>query len=113
MLRGTAAANHWVFDEAKSPSTTADARRAGAKVDFLRSPPFASQRRHLGGSHAPGFDTGASMLASRASTHLPFCFFKIDSVWPARVIGAAPPGGVTSTFNLAHINAQSPKTLIS
>ena len=33
------------------------------------------------------FDTGTSMFASRASTHLPFCFLRIDNVCPARVIG--------------------------
>jgi hypothetical protein len=30
--------------------------------------------------------TVASILASRAKTHFPFCFVRMDSVWPARVI---------------------------
>lgn len=30
--------------------------------------------------------TGASILASRTSTHLPLSFLRMDSVWPARVI---------------------------
>ena len=32
------------------------------------------------------FGTGASMLASRASTHFPLGFVRIDSVCPARVM---------------------------
>ena len=42
---------------------------------------------------------GASMFASRASTHLPFCFFRIESVWPARVMDGALPDGVTTTVS--------------
>ena len=40
--------------------------------------------------HSPDFDTGDSMFASRASTHLPFCFLRMERVCPARVIGGAP-----------------------
>lgn len=35
--------------------------------------------------HLPG--TGASIFASRASTHLPFCLWNTESVCPARVTG--------------------------
>ena len=53
------------------------------------------------------------MFASRANTHLPLCFVRIDSVWPDRVIGGPPPGGVATTVSFVHMKAQSPSTLIS
>ena len=64
------------------------------------------------GMSKPDFDTGESKFASLASSHLPLCFFRIESVCPARVI-VSPPGGVMVTVNLVHTNAHSPNTLIS
>lgn len=54
-----------------------------------------------------------SIFASRATSHLPSCFFKMERVCPARVRGGAPPGAVTTTFSFAHIKAQSPSTWFS
>ena len=51
--------------------------------------------------------TLVTTFASRASTHLPFCFLRTDSVWPARAISGAPPGGVTTTDSFVQINARS------
>jgi len=53
------------------------------------------------------------MFASSASIHLPFFLLSMVSVFPPRVICAAPLGGVTTTDSFVHMNAQSPSTLIS
>ena len=53
------------------------------------------------------------MFASRASTHLPWCFLSTDRVWPARVMDGPPADGVTTTVSLVHMKAQSPTTVIS
>jgi hypothetical protein len=58
-------------------------------------------------------DTGESKFASRASTHLPASFLRMESVCPARFIEGGPPGGVTTTSSFVHIYAQSPRTRIS
>ncbi len=51
------------------------------------------------------------MLASRASTHFPLCFLRIESVCPARVIGLPLPGGVTTTESLAPHKRPLPENL--
>ncbi|MCX7137359.1 MAG: hypothetical protein NTW47_12185 [Proteobacteria bacterium] len=53
------------------------------------------------------------MFASRAGIHLPFFLLSVVSVFPPRVIGLAPLGGVTTTDSFVHMSAQSPSTLIS
>jgi hypothetical protein len=56
--------------------------------------------------------TGASLFASRASTHLRFCFLIIESVCPARVVDGPPTLGIMMAFSLVHMNAQSPSTYL-
>jgi len=57
--------------------------------------------------------TTVSMLASRTITHAPACFCRMDSVWPARLTGAPPFLGVTTTESLVQRYAHSPNTLTS
>jgi hypothetical protein len=59
------------------------------------------------------FETTASILASRAMSQMPAWRRRMESVLPARLVGAAPLGGVMRTESLVHMYAQSPITLIS
>src|ERR1700730_5574702 len=53
------------------------------------------------------------MFASRLRSQRPYCFCRMESVWPARVTDGPPFLGVTTTVSLVHRYAQSPSTLIS
>src|ERR1700716_3156953 len=67
----------------------------------------------LGRDRSRYFETTASILASRAMSQLSAWRRMMVSVLPARLIGAAPLGGVMTTESLVHMYAQSPTTLIS